>query len=70
MLLTRARYQTVIWVPRGDPTDRTRRPEEFDAVAAFLAACGVARLETATGPTPAREATLWDQPAFADNPDL
>jgi len=40
VLLTRARYQTIIFVPRGDPGDRTRRPDEFDAVAAFLLACG------------------------------
>ena len=40
VLLTRARYETVICVPRGDAADATRRPEEFDAVARFLAACG------------------------------
>jgi len=40
VLLTRARYLTVIWVPRGDPADRTRDPAEMDAVAAFLLACG------------------------------
>jgi hypothetical protein len=34
----------VIWVPRGDTADATRRPEELDAVAAFLAACGVEAL--------------------------
>ncbi len=45
VLLTRARDRTIIWVPRGDAGDRTRRPEEFDAVAAFLAACGVAKLK-------------------------
>jgi hypothetical protein len=42
VLLTRARYGTAIWVPPGDPQDATRRPEDLDAVAAFLAACGVA----------------------------
>jgi hypothetical protein len=40
VLLTRARLLTVIWVPRGDAADRTRAPEEMDAVAAFLIACG------------------------------
>jgi hypothetical protein len=59
VLLTRARYRTVIWVPRGDAGDRTRRPEEFDAVAAFLATCGVGELEAATEPAPEREATLF-----------
>jgi hypothetical protein len=41
VLLTRARIETVIWVPAGDPVDRTRRPEDFDATAAFLEECGV-----------------------------
>jgi hypothetical protein len=40
VLLTRARYETVICIPRGDAADATRRPEEFEAVARFLAACG------------------------------
>jgi hypothetical protein len=44
VLLTRARYHTVIWVPRGDGSDRTRPPAEFEAIAAFLAACGVGGL--------------------------
>jgi len=59
VLLTRARYRTVIWVPRGDAGDRTRPPEAFDAVAAFLARCGVARLEATVAPAPASEATLF-----------
>jgi len=41
VLLTRARYQTVIWVPRGDRNDRTRNPDELDDVARFLQVCGV-----------------------------
>ncbi len=45
VLLTRARYDTVIWVPRGDRDDATRAPAEFDAVAGFLAACGARPLE-------------------------
>ncbi len=45
VLLTRARYETVIWVPRGDDADRTRLTAELDAVADFLMACGVAELE-------------------------
>ena len=41
VLLTRARYETIIWVPAGDPIDRTRDPQTLDAIAAFLRACGV-----------------------------
>ncbi len=59
VLLTRARYRTVIWVPRGDVGDRTRSPEEFDAVAAFLVKCGVTGLEVVTEPAPASEPTLF-----------
>ena len=40
VLLTRARYLTVIWVPRGEPADRTRDPAELDGVADFLVDCG------------------------------
>jgi hypothetical protein len=40
VLLTRARYETVIFVPRGDAGDATRHPAVFDAVADFFAACG------------------------------
>ena len=59
VLLTRARYRTVIWVPRGDAGDQTRRPEEFDAVAAFLGTCGVAELEAVAEVAPVREAGLF-----------
>jgi hypothetical protein len=47
VLLTRARYETVIWVPNGDNDDTTRRPAEFDAIAAFLQECGAEPLELA-----------------------
>ena len=45
MLLTRARYETVIWVPRGSVAatpfhDPTRDAATYDAIAAFLEACG------------------------------
>ena len=40
VLLTRARYETVIWVPRGDAADPTRDPAALDAVADYLLACG------------------------------
>jgi hypothetical protein len=44
VLLTRARYETVIWVPMGDAVDATRDIGEMDAVAAFLRACGIGEL--------------------------
>jgi hypothetical protein len=40
VLLTRARYETVIWVPNGDTNDATRPMAEFDAIARFLSDCG------------------------------
>jgi len=40
VLLTRARYDTVIFVPMGDPADRTRDPGVYDDIACFLKACG------------------------------
>ena len=44
VLLTRARYATVIWVPEGDDADATRDRSTLDAVAAFLTECGVGEL--------------------------
>ncbi len=44
VLLTRARYDTVVWVPRGDAGDATRDPAVLDGVAAFLARCGARAL--------------------------
>ncbi|KAB7647596.1 DUF2075 domain-containing protein [Polymorphobacter fuscus] len=41
VLLTRARQGMVIFVPRGDAADATRPPAEYDAIDAWLAACGV-----------------------------
>ena len=58
VLLTRARYETVIWVPRGDAGDATRSPDEMDAVAAFLTECGIAELPPALPPLVAEEETL------------
>jgi len=57
VLLTRARAETVIWVPRGsDPAepfhDATRAAPEMDAIADFLGACGARPLPAAT---PARQ---------------
>ncbi len=45
VLLTRARYETVIWVPSGDSMDMTRPPADFDAIANFLQACGAQPVE-------------------------
>jgi hypothetical protein len=57
VLLTRARYETIIWVPRGshpaDPWfDRTRDAREHDAIAEFLLACGARPLAEAALPAP------------------
>ena len=49
VLLTRARYRTIVWVPRGDAADRTREPAEMAAVAAYLEACG---MPAAAAPAP------------------
>ena len=52
VLLTRARYATVIWVPEGDSRDGTRDPAQLNDVAAYLRACGAALLPEAGHPTP------------------
>jgi hypothetical protein len=44
VLLTRARAGVVIYVPRGEPEDETRRPSEFEAVSQALIAAGCAPL--------------------------
>ncbi len=66
VLLTRARYETVIWVPMGDYTDRTRDPTELDAIARFLEHCGASKLApstpTATAPLPQAQPSLLYQP--------
>ena len=59
VLLTRARYETVIWVPQGDATDRTRDPASFDAIARFLADCGARPLKE----TDMSETTMHVSPA-------
>ena len=41
VLLTRARFGTVIFVPRGDVVDVTRQPAPFDALANYLTRCGL-----------------------------
>jgi len=56
VLLTRARFATVVWVPRGDARDPTRPPARFDAVAKYLLACGAIPLDLA--PEPAEAAAM------------
>ncbi len=53
VLLTRARYETIIWIPQGDAADPTREPELFNETADFLINCGATVLEDApTEPMP------------------
>ncbi|QYU67373.1 DUF2075 domain-containing protein [Leptolyngbya sp. 15MV] len=61
VLLTRARYETVIWVPRGSRAgapffDSTREASELDAMADLLLACGASPLGAMPGPLPAAPA--------------
>jgi hypothetical protein len=51
VLLTRARYETAIFVPMGDAGDPTRDPAIYDRVALFLTECGVGRLEKEERPS-------------------
>jgi hypothetical protein len=53
VLLTRARADTVIYVPLGDEHDVTRAPAVFDDVAAVLRRCGIRELEGAAAVTSA-----------------
>lgn len=46
VLLTRARYDTIIWVPEGDPNDKTREPALFNKTVAYLTACGATNLNS------------------------
>jgi len=52
VLLTRARYETIIWVPMGDAADKTREPALFDDTADFLMACGAMTLPEVEVPAP------------------
>ena len=45
VLLTRARIETVIWVPRGCARDPTRNPALYDAIAETLLDCGARLLD-------------------------
>lgn len=57
VLLTRARYETIIWVPCGSPADApfhdaTRPATVYDAIAAFLRDCGIRDLGDLAPPAP------------------
>jgi hypothetical protein len=41
VLLTRARQGMIIFIPEGDESDRTRRPEYYDSVFNYFLQCGV-----------------------------
>ena len=58
VLLTRARYETIIWIPTGDPHDPTREPALFDRTAEFLLECGATPLEDMPNEQPLDEAEL------------
>jgi Uncharacterized conserved protein (DUF2075) len=57
VLLTRARYETVIWVPAGDAADSTRDPATFNAIARYLCDCGAQVLDDAIEPETAADIT-------------
>jgi hypothetical protein len=44
VLLTRARQGMIIFVPRGDASDHTAEPGEFDSTSQYLVRCGVTPL--------------------------
>jgi hypothetical protein len=48
VLLTRARSDTIIWMPDGDSNDATRDPALFDQTADYLISCGARPLMIAT----------------------
>jgi len=41
VLLTRARQGMVIFVPKGDPNDKTRLPEFYDGIYNYLKEIGI-----------------------------
>lgn len=45
VLLTRARQGMVLFVPSGDAADATRPPADYDAIDAWLGACGIPSLD-------------------------
>lgn len=45
VLLTRARQGMVIFIPAGDPTDKTRLPEFYAPIYEFFSSCGVPSID-------------------------
>ena len=41
VLLTRARQGMIIFVPKGDPNDKTRLPEFYDGIYNYLKEIGI-----------------------------
>ncbi|OYY05938.1 MAG: AAA family ATPase [Acidocella sp. 35-58-6] len=50
VLLTRARYDTIIWVPEGVSEDPTREPALLNETVAYLVKCGARLLDECTVP--------------------
>ena len=44
VLLTRARQGMVIYIPKGDASDKTRSPQFYDGTFEFLKSCGLEEL--------------------------
>jgi len=60
VLMTRARFQTLIFVPPGEAEDATRPPTEADAITAYLRRCGVPLLAPFPSSTaPAELSLAW-----------
>ncbi|MGA7155709.1 MAG: DUF2075 domain-containing protein [Acidobacteriaceae bacterium] len=45
VILTRARQGMIIFVPKGDPSDRTRPPALYDGIFDYLGSCGIPTLD-------------------------
>jgi DUF2075 family protein len=45
VILTRARQGMIIFVPKGDASDRTRPPSFYDGTFDHLRSCGIPRLD-------------------------
>ncbi len=58
VLLTRARFETIIWIPTGDAADPTREPDLFDQTEFYLLACGARPLTLEQANRPAETARL------------
>ena len=45
VILTRARQGMILFVPKGDASDRTRPPSFYDGTFEFLLSCGIPTLD-------------------------